>query len=492
MMRAQGGPYIAEEIARACAGLILTGDPATTFDAVTTDSRDVRQGDLFVPLKGTKFDGHHFLIPALEAGARGSLVASDANREIPQHPTSFVLIQVQDTLQALSTLASAHRKKYPIPLIAVTGSSGKTTVKEMIAAVLRRSHRPLVSQANYNNRIGLPMTVLNLGPEHTAAVVEAGINLRGEMDELARAAAAQVAVITTIGPVHLEGLGSIETVAAEKFKLVKSLPSNGVAVLPYGNQYVTPLAREWGGNVLTFAGASGDVRAANLSLGRETRFTMHSPWGRAEIELEIRGEHNVSNALAAGAAALSVGATLDDVARGLRECLPPALRMEIVPLPGSRVLIRDCYNANPQSMRAALRVLTELDADAVDGNQPPESMVKTEYYAARSQKRPQQLMAILGDMFELGPDAASFHEEIGREAARLGIDHMVFVGGQAQSYARGYLRGRGNDEAVTMVRDNEEAWEAIREELEWYRAILIKGSRKMKMEELADRIVEEV
>jgi len=277
----------------------------------------------------------------------------------------------------------------------------------------------------------------------------------------------------------------------EKFKLVKSLPSNGVAVLPHGNRYLTPLAREWGGNVLTFAGAGGDVRAANLSLGRETRFTMYSPWGRAEIELGIRGEHNVSNALAAAAAALSVGATLDDVVRGLRECVPPALRMEIVPLPGSRALIRDCYNANPQSMRAALSVLSELDAEAVNGNRPGGSMVKADSYVARSQERPRQLMAILGDMFELGPDAASFHEEIGREAARLGIDRMVLVGGQSHAYARGYLSGGGSDKAVTLARDNNEAWEAIREELKLYGAILIKGSRKMKMEELADRIAEE-
>jgi UDP-N-acetylmuramoyl-tripeptide--D-alanyl-D-alanine ligase len=491
-MRAQGGPYIAEEIARACAGIVLTGDPATAFDAVTTDSRDVRQVDLFVPLRGAQFDGHHFLIPALEAGARGSLVASDANREIPQHLTSLVLIQVQDTLQALSTLASAHRKKYPIPLVAVTGSSGKTTVKEMIAAVLRRSHHPLVSQANYNNRIGLPMTVLNLGPEHTAAVVEAGINLPGEMDELARAAAAQVAVITTIGPVHLEGLGSIETVAEEKFKLVKSLPSKGVAVLPHGNQYLMPLAREWGGNVLTFGREAGAVRATSISLGRETRFTMHSPWGTAEIELQIRGGHNVSNALAAAAAALSVGATLDDVERGISDCPPPALRSEIVPLPGNRALIRDCYNANPQSMSAALSVLRGFYEQAADGDRPAESIVNGAPAARWQEQPPRRLMAILGEMLELGSDAASFHEEIGKEAARLGIERVVFVGGQSPAYARGYLSGGGSSEAVTLVADNREAWEAIREELKLCGAILVKGSRKMKMEELADRIAEDI
>ncbi len=155
-MRAVGGPYFAGEIVKACRGVLLSGDRECVFPAITTDSRDIEKDDLFVPLKGANFDGHNFLIPALEAGARGSLATRDVNREIPNHLTNLVLIQVQDTLQALSDLASAHRDRFSIPLIAVTGSSGKTTVKEMIAAVLRRSHHPLVSRANFNNLIGLP------------------------------------------------------------------------------------------------------------------------------------------------------------------------------------------------------------------------------------------------------------------------------------------------------------------------------------------------
>jgi UDP-N-acetylmuramoyl-tripeptide--D-alanyl-D-alanine ligase len=162
-MRAESGPYAAEEIVQACQGTLLSGDPQAAFQAISTDSRDIKDNDLFVPLKGTTFDGHEFLFPALEAGARGSLVDREAIREIHKNHSNYVLIQVQDTLLALSDLASAHRKKYPVPLIAVTGSSGKTTVKEMIAAVLKRSHHPLVSQGNLN-MVGLPMTVLNMVP----------------------------------------------------------------------------------------------------------------------------------------------------------------------------------------------------------------------------------------------------------------------------------------------------------------------------------------
>ena len=214
-MRAASGPYLASDIARACHGTFVCGDASTEFDAISTDSRDIRKNDLFVPLVGPTYDGHDFLFPALEAGAQGSLVAHDVHRDIPNNLANIVLIQVQDTLQALSDLASSHREIYSLPLIAVTGSTGKTTVKEMIAAVLGRSHRPLVSEANYNNTTGLPMTILRLSTRYTVAVVEAGINMNSEMEDLARAARPNAAVITTIGPVHLEGLGTVENVARE-------------------------------------------------------------------------------------------------------------------------------------------------------------------------------------------------------------------------------------------------------------------------------------
>lgn len=464
-MRAEGGPFVAGDIVRACNGTLLAGDKNVRFGGVSTDSRDIKPDDLFVALKGPTFDGHSFLLPALEAGARGCLVDRDVNREIPSTHFNTVLIQVQDTLLSLTDLASAHRSIYPIPLIAVTGSSGKTTVKEMIATVLERSHRPLISPGNLNNTIGLPMTVLNLGPDHTVAVVEAGINTVGEMEHLAQAARPDVAVITTIGPVHLEGLGSVENVAREKFKLAQAVHATGTAVVPARHPQLKPLLTECACKLTTFGIESGDWRASHITLGEQTRFTMTGPMGQQEAVLRAPGLHNIANALAAAAACAAVGMTLIDVVEALKEFRPPALRMEIIGLSGNRTLIRDCYNANPQSMKAGLDVLARL------GTGPT--------------------LAILADMLELGENAERLHEELGKEAAALGISRVVFVGSFGEPFAKGFREAGGKAHALNLFRDKDTAWPAIKPGLPRFATVLVKGSRLMKMETLADWIQEE-
>jgi UDP-N-acetylmuramoyl-tripeptide--D-alanyl-D-alanine ligase len=336
----------------------------------------------------------------------------------------------------------------------------------MIAAVLGRSHRPLVSQGNLNNMIGLPMTVLNLGPDHTVAVVEAGINQPGEMDHLARAASPNVAVITTVGPVHLEGLGSIENVAREKFKLVKGLRSGGIAVLPADNHFLAPFFGESPGRIVTFGVERGDFHASNVRLGDETSFELISPQGKHTVRLKIPGRHNVANALAAAAATTAVGMSLNDVAEGLSELVPPTWRMEILPLSGNRTLIRDCYNANPQSMSAALEVLAEKSVSA-------------------------STLAILGDMAELGDLAEQLHQDVGRQAARLGVGRLIFVGKYGDSVLQGFISEGGDKRFVIPVPDKEAAWNLIGSDIKKFSTILVKGSRVMKMELLADRILEE-
>jgi UDP-N-acetylmuramoyl-tripeptide--D-alanyl-D-alanine ligase len=465
-MRAESGPYRTRDILRASRGVLLCGDAETAFEAISTDSRDIKRNDLFVPLKGANFDGHSFLLPALEAGARGSLVDRDIDRDILPSLSNHVLIQVQDTLHAISDLASAHRIHYPIPLIAVTGSSGKTTVKEMIAAVLRRSHHPLVSEANLNNVIGLPMTVLTLRPDHTVAVVEAGINQPGEMDLLASAASPDIAVITTVGPVHLEGLTSVENVAREKFKLVRAVSPRGTAVLPAENEHLKPLFKEALCRVITFGVDQGDFKASDVRIGAETVFRMITPFGEQQTRLRIRGRHNVSNALAAAAASLSVGATLDQVSGALEEFQPLSGRMEVLDLSGNRILIRDCYNANPQSVKAALEVLVQTAVG-------------------------RGALAILADMKELGVQSEELHAQMGREAARLGIERVVFVGDCGRAFSGGFTSEGGDPRALTTAPDKEAAWSAVASDLRSFGAILVKGSRAMKMETIVDRILEE-
>jgi UDP-N-acetylmuramoyl-tripeptide--D-alanyl-D-alanine ligase len=457
---------LAADIAAACGGVVLSGDPNTVFDGITTDSRDVRPNDLFAPLAGDKFDGHDFILPALEAGARGSLLRRDVDRSIFQQPSKHVLIQVQDTLRALSDLASAHRRYRTHPLIAVTGSSGKTTVKEMIAAVLGRSRRPLVSHGNLNNLVGLPMTVLNLGPSHDCAVVEAGINKNGEMAQLAKAAAPNVAVITTVGPVHLEGLGSIENVAKEKFELVRRLPRDGAAIIPAGDPYLDPLVKQAGVRTVYFGPDQGDFRAKDIRFGEFTQFELIAPSGRQAARLRTPGRHNVANALAAAAACMSIGVGLKDVVDGLAEFTAPSMRMELLPLPGQRLLLRDCYNSNPQSASAALTVLAE-----------------------RGQGR--RTLAALADMLELGENSPALHAEVGKTAGRLGIDRVIFTGAFGPPFREGFVSAGGSPDAVTCAPDRDSAWEIIQREWRDYYAVLVKGSRSMKMETIADRLTRE-
>lgn len=464
-MRADSGPYRISDVLDSVNGQLLNGRPRGDFLGITTDSRDVSPEDLFVPLVGDSFDGHDFLIPALEAGARGSLVCRDTNRDIHQLPPESVLIQVRDTYQALADLASSHRRIYPIPLIAVTGSSGKTTVKEMIAAVLGRSRRPLVSEANFNNLVGLPMTVLKLGPEHDLAVVEAGINVLGEMELLSKAASPDVAVITTVGPVHLEGLGHIENVAREKFKITSELKTHGVLIAPAENEYLTKIIASSDIRTISFGINKGDFRAENIEQKDFISFEMQSPLGKHRVSINSPGFHSAINALAAAAACYSVGISIDHILAGLQEFRPFKWRMDVRPLAKNRKLIYDCYNANPQSMAEALKTL-KLMADS------------------------STTLAVLGDMKELGDFSNGLHEDLGELVAKLNITKTIFVGAYSESFGKGFSKIENEKGALALCKDKQSAWLSIKDELDSYGTILVKGSRSMAMEEIADRIFE--
>jgi UDP-N-acetylmuramoyl-tripeptide--D-alanyl-D-alanine ligase len=464
-MRADAGPYTAAFVMEACGAALLCGDPLASFDGISTDSRDIRENDLFVPLSGPNHNGHDFILPALEAGARGSLCHCDANGVFPQVPTNYVLFQVKDTLLSLSDLASAHRLIHPSTLIAVTGSSGKTTVKEMIAGILRVRRSPLVSEGNLNNMIGLPMTVLGLGPHHDISVVEAGINKPGEMASLAKAASPDAAVITNVGPVHLEGLGSVEAVAREKFELILGLKPGGVAVAPSDDAALADLLKRRQGRTITFGGPGANVRAEDEVAGETVFFTLASDFGRARIRLRAPGRHNVRNALAAAAACAGVGVSLDEIVQGLSDFTSPTMRMETITLRSGAVVLRDCYNANPLSMTAALDALADVG-------------------------RGRRKLAVLADMKELGAQAEALHRELGGRAATIESLTAVFIGEYAEAFRQGFLEAGGPEDAAPTYRSKSDAWDWLRKELPDFHVILVKGSRAMRMEEIADRITE--
>lgn len=466
-MRSEAGPYKVKDILQATSGDLAQGAIDDAFDGICTDSRELKRNDLFVPLKGQNFDGHNFVLPVLKAGAGGSLVNRDVHLRIPLNLSNSVLIKVQDTLQSLTDLASTHRKIYPVPLVAITGSAGKTTVKEMIGAILRRLGPVKITEGNFNNLIGLPMTVLDIGRSHKYAVVEAGVNQPGEMDCLARAAAPDISVITTIGQAHLEGLGSLENVATEKFKLVQAISENGLGVIPADSVLIKNHLKSFKGNYVTFGLFEGDYRAENIRPGDSTTFEVVGPFGSTRIRWGLYGPHNIANGLAAFAATSELGIGINEIQHGLENFKPPAWRMEIVDLRGSRKLFRDFYNANPLSMKAALETLV-------------------------ISKRDVATLAILGDMMELGVHAPELHREIGALAGKVGVDAVIYIGKFGEHFASGFLKTGDGRRSLNLFDDKEKAWEFMRKRIGNYGRILVKGSRSMKMELIADQIEKEM
>jgi UDP-N-acetylmuramoyl-tripeptide--D-alanyl-D-alanine ligase len=443
-------------------GSLLQGRPEAEVAGVSIDTRTLEPGQLFVAIAGPNHDGHAFLERALRAGAGGLVV--EAGRELPgeldpQLPT----LVVGETTGALGSLAAGHRGGFDGPVVAITGSSGKTTTKEMCAAILSVGASTLKNHGNLNNQFGLPLTLLGREPHQRRVVVELGTNHRGEIAELARIAQPGVGVVTNVGTAHIEYLGSRDGIAQEKGDLLAALPAQGTAVLNAEDAYAEVLAARTTARVLSFGrGAGADVRAEGTpqSSGRALAFELRAPQGSAAITVAGLGDTTVANALAAAAAALAAGASLDEVAEGLALYRPVAGRLEQRELPGDLTLIDDSYNANPQSMEVALRLL----ASCGEGG---------------------RRVAVLGDMGELGGDAEGAHLEAGRLAATLGIEFLVAVGEQAERVAAGAAEAGMSPSQIRVARTSEEAGAPVKELVEGGGWILVKGSRAMKMERIA-------
>ena len=445
---------------------LLQGQRDLSFGPVCIDSRKVARGDLFFAIRGPNHDAHDYLAQAVAAGAAGLVV--ERGRALPQDlAPGLPVLAVDDTTRALGRLAAGHRRGFHGPLVAITGSNGKTTTKEMCAAILSVSAPCLKTEGNLNNEFGVPLTLLRRDESHRRLVIEIGMNHRGEIAPLAALARPTVAVITNVGMAHIENLGSQDEIALEKGDLVAALDARGTAVLNAEDPRCLAQARRSPARLRSFGRATGDVRAEHVSsLGeRGFAFDLVAPEGRAAVHVAGLGDATLLNALAAAAAALAAGAPLADVASGLARYRPVSGRMERMTLPRNVILINDTYNANPQSMEVALRGLAEL-------------------------KGTSRGLAVLGDMGELGEAAPGAHRATGQLVGRLGLDFLFVLGCHAAETAAGALEAGMDPGRVRVGRDHDETSRQVREVLQGDDWVLVKGSRSARMERVVAALAE--
>jgi len=455
------------EILAATGGKLQRAGKQLRFGAVVTDSAKVKKGSVFVALKGERFDGHRFVADALRRGAACVIV----HRQIAVMPRLLLagatLIKVCDTLSALGDLANYRRRQLAPLVLAITGSNGKTTTKEMLAAILeeasfhgqRLGKRVLKTEGNFNNLVGLPLTLLRLRKRDRVAVVELGTNHPGEIARLAKIAAADLAIVTSVAAAHLEGLRSLAGVAREKGALYQNVRAGGAIAVNLDDPWVSWLGAKFNGNKITY-GKGGALRATKIRLrdAKGMAFTLQAGQRVCQIRLNYLGRHNVSNALGAAALALGAGASLSAVRRGLAKAAPYSMRMQIDSWQGVGI-INDAYNANPASMRAALSTLREVPCRG-------------------------RRVAVLGDMFELGRHSQREHRQLGAAAAQAKLQQLCLLGQQAGAVRRGALVAGMTPEKIFIGKDHGDIAAHLRARLKAGDWLLVKGSRGMKMEKV--------
>lgn len=438
------------EIVRIAGGQLVGENRA--FSSVSTDTRTLQPGALFVALSGPNFDGHEFVAAAAARGAAAALVERPLTVALPQ-------VVVADPLAALSAFAREWRRQFSIPVIGVTGSNGKTTTKELIGAILSRLGACLVTRGNLNNHIGVPLMLLEMTAAHRYAVIEMGANHLGEIAHLAGIAEPTIGIITNAGAAHLEGFGSLQGVAAGKGELLQSLPADGVAVINADDAFAT-LWREArsADRMLTFGFEqradfmAHKVQASGDAAGFRIDFDLVAPEGAKPATLGLAGLHNLRNALGAAAVASAAGATLDEIVAGLAAMRPVAGRLELKPAINGAYLVDDSYNANPNSLKAGL--------DALQG-----------FRGAR--------WLVLGDMRELGDSANELHAEVGRYARQAGIERVLAIGQHSHFAVEAFGRG------AQWFADIDALIAEVRSSLQPGAAVLIKGSRANRLERVS-------
>ncbi|MFQ5842209.1 MAG: UDP-N-acetylmuramoyl-tripeptide--D-alanyl-D-alanine ligase [Thermodesulfobacteriota bacterium] len=444
-------------------GRLIGGPPGKVFGGISIDSRTLKKGDLFIALRGAKFDGHQFLQEAMERGGEGILIENESlTQKGTFDPRGKAVIVVENTLRALGDIARSWREKHPIPLIAVAGSNGKTTTKEIIATLLEGSFRILKTWGNRNNLVGLPLTLLDLCPDHDVAVVEMGMNVKGEIERMTEIATPDVGLITNISEAHLEGLGTFEELIKAKGELWDTMPPDGVIVINQDDVNVMKLAQGHRGKSVTFGlDIPSDVMAREVRIegAKGVRFTLAVRGEEVEVASPMMGVSSVYNALAGTAVTTVFGLQLKEIKERLEGVKPFSMRMEIVRLANGATIINDAYNANPKSMELALETLSEV-------------------------KEANRGIAVLGDMLELGQFSGEAHARIGEKVVSFGVDLLFTLGESAEIIARKAREAGLNEGRVTVSKDHRDLLCRLKKTIRRGDWILVKGSRAMSMERI--------
>lgn len=424
------------------------------FADVSTDTRSIKEGDLFVALTGPNFDGHDFLNQAKDAKAAAAIVSKNVRTDLP-------CLKVADTRKALGMLAKYHRAQHPIPIAAITGSCGKTTTKTMLAHILSQRAPTHVNKASFNNDIGVPLTLLGLRKEHQFAVSEMGANHPGEIQYTTSLVRPHVAVINNVAPAHLEGFGSVKGVATAKSEIFQGLDDDGIGVVNADDKFADYIREQVGNHkIITFGIQNqADVMARNVGLNHDgfAQFTLVTPKGNAEVTLPVIGEHNVMNALSAAAIAIAFDLTINEIKTGLETFEPVDMRLIRKKGHYGSLVLDDTYNANPLSFDAALHVLVHY---------PGESIL------------------VIGDMGELGERVREFHQEIGVKAKNLGVKHLLAVGEMSQLAVEAFgENGVCYPSHQALIAD-------LLPHLKQDVTVLVKGSRRTQMERVVAAIEE--
>lgn len=456
-------PITLAEVVSAVGGQLLGSfeNQNIQITAVDTDSRNMSTGSLFVPLVGERFDGHDYIVRALKSGAYGTLTS----RELDSYDPDKFYVLVEDTMLALGQLSHYYRHKFDVKVVAVTGSVGKTTTKDMVAAVLSERFNVLKTDGNFNNNIGVPKTLFRLNRHHEMAVVEMGMNHLGEIDYLARMANPDVAVISNIGDAHIENLGSRENTLKAKSEVFNGMGGRGAAVLNGDDPLLRTLAGQLDQQILWYgAEEDNDFRCLRLDEGFDDHMMMEvkAPQDRWTQYIPSLGSYMIYSVLSAAAVGSWFGMTTDEIRRGVNSFVPTKMRMEILRRANDITILNDTYNANPQSMRSAVDTLSKLPA--------------------------KRRVAVLGDMLELGSLGPVLHEGVGRFVAQKGIDILITVGELAENICFG---AAGNPATECYARpDKEEAKAVLEQVITPGTVVLCKASRGVHMEELVEYLKE--